>query len=911
MKIKLSLKKKLQVYIISITAILLMASIYYVSFKVKHTAIDNAKNYTEEVIAKYSKQIELKLNTDLTIIRTLAQAEQTFNTLDEKTWKPLFANMYSEVLSKNEQFDDLWDSWELSAIDKNWTKPYGRYSITAYNESPIRITEELQSLDGDSEDYARIKLKNTDNIEEPYMFSFTGKPSDAVLITGMTVPIRNREMEYIGVVGADIRLEKLQEMVNKIKPYKNSIAYLISYKGAFTSHPNSEHIGKEAEESFPEIDLVSNIQKGENFSFTSIDAKGHEYYNIFHPIQIGKTNTPWSIGVKVPLASIVADANRESWYFILVGFSIIIFLSIVIAIIAEMITNPLIKITNILQDLSIGHVNKNMMTDYKSGDEIEAISLALNRSINSLMDKTKFAEKIGKNEYDAKLELLSDSDILGHSLLNMQSSLIKAKQLEIERQEEDKKRQWANEGLAKFADIFRNNNDSIQELSSIFTREIVNYNSANQGSLFLEFDGIYKSLATYAYDRDKYNRMEIEPGEGLLGNCILEKKSAYFTDIPQGYVKITSGLGEATATSLFICPIQTDHSVVGVIEIAAFHEIDEAQRNFIETICSNFASVVESVKINENTKVLLEQTQQQTEELKAQEEEMRQNLEELQATQEEIALKSNEMNSILDALNSSALVYKMDMEGRIIDINESLLQVLELPKHQLIGQSFDQYSDSDEAKTFNTLVTELSQGKSIKDHQKLILPNGKELWLSEVFSIIYNEHNIATNIMSIAVDITDSKILEREISHQNEELKTQKEQMDQDIEEIKTFKDQNQKQHDEIEGLINALSQSNFIVEYDPTGQVIKINDAYLKFLNIEREEALNMKQSDHIISKTSSDHLVWETLLKGKSWKGNTQVDINNQSFVLIETYTPIKNKDGQVVKILKIANDLKDFKA
>lgn len=911
MKIKLSLKKKLQVYIISITAILLMAAIYYVSFKVKHTAIDNAKSYTEEVIAKYSKQIELKLNTDLTIIRTLAQAEQTFSTLDEKTWKPLLANMYTEVLSKNEQFDDLWDSWELYAIDKNWTKPHGRYCLTAYNENPIRITEEIKSLDGDPEQYARIKIENKENIEEPYMFSFTDKKSDEVLITDMTVPIRNSKMEYIGLVGADIRLEKLQEMVNKIKPYKNSIAYLISYKGVFTSHPNSEHIGQEAKESFPEIDLVSNIQKGENFSFTSTDAKGAEYYNIFHPIHIGNTQTPWSIGVKVPLVSIVADANRESWYYMLVGISIIIFLSIVIAIIAQMITNPLIKITNILQDLSIGNVNKDMITEYKSGDEIEAISNALNRSINSLMDKTKFAEKIGKNEYDAKLKLLSDSDTLGHSLLNMQTSLIKAKQLETDRQTEDKKRQWANEGLAKFADIFRNNNDSIQELSSIFTREIVNYNSANQGSLFLEIDGIYKSLATYAYDRDKFNKTEIAPGEGLLGNCILEKKSAYFTDIPQGYVKITSGLGEATATSLFICPIQTDNSVVGVLEIAAFHEIDEAQRNFIETICSNFASVVESVKINENTKVLLEQTQQQTEELKAQEEEMRQNLEELQATQEEIALKSNEMNSILDALNSSALVYKMDMEGRIIEINESLLQLLGLNRHELIGKSLTQFSEIEETRDFNALVSDLDQSQSIRETQKLILPNGKELWLSEVFSIIYNEHNIATNIMSIAVDITESKLQEAEIFQQNEELKTQKEKLDQDIENINAFKNQNEKQHEEIEGLINALNQSSFIVEYDIQGQVIKINDAYLKLLNLNREEALNMKQTDHIISKTSNDQLIWQTILKGKSWKGNSQIDINDQSFVLIETYTPIKNKDGQVVKVLKIANDLKDFKA
>lgn len=911
MRIKLSLKKKLQVYIISITALLLMAAIYYVSYKVKHTAIDNAKSYTEEVIAKYSKQIELKLNTDLTIIRTLAQAEQTFSTLDEKTWKPLFANMYSEVLSKNEQFDDLWDSWELYAIDENWDKPYGRYCLTAYNESPIRITEEIKSLDGDPEQYARIKLENKENIEEPYMFSFTGKPSDEVLITDMTVPIRNSKMEYLGLVGADIRLEKLQEIVNKIKPYKNSIAYLISYKGVFTSHPNSEHIGQEAKGSFPEIDLIDNIQKGEDFSFTSVDANGAEYYNIFHSIHIGNTQTPWSIGVKVPLKSIVADANRESWYYMLVGISIIIFLSIVIAIIAQMITNPLIKITNILQDLSIGNVNKDMITEYKSGDEIEAISNALNRSINSLMDKTKFAEKIGKNEYDAKLKLLSDSDTLGHSLLNMQSSLIEAKQLETNRQNEDKKRQWANEGLAKFADIFRNNNDSIQELSSIFTREIVNYNSANQGSLFLEVDGIYQSIATFAYDRDKFNKMEIAPGEGLLGNCILEKKSAYFTDIPQGYVKITSGLGEATATSLFICPIQTDNSVVGVLEIASFQDLDEVQRNFIETICTNFASVVESVKISDNTKILLEQTQQQAEELKAQEEEMRQNLEELQTTQEEIAQKSSEMNGILNALNSSSLVYTISMDGKLIEINQTFLNVLDTNKEELIGKDIFSYSNIEENFDFQSFWTDLREGKTRKEEHKLSIPNCPELWLSEVYSTIFNESNEAVSIMCIATDITARKVQEAEIMQQNEEMSAQEEEMRQNLEELQVTQEEIAKTSNNMQGILNAMDESTLVLKLNFDGSITDLNPALIELLGLPKENLITKNHKEFTNIQESDYDLFWENLRKGIPQKNELHLNLSNgKELWLSEVYTTIFDENSNPVSVINIAYDITNIK-
>ena len=913
MRFKLNIKRKLQIYIISVMAIFLLSAIFYISFSIRETATNNAKQYTEELMARYAKEIELKLNNDLTVIRTLSQVEKTQKSFGDESWKSIYKEMYSHVLKENKQFDDLWDSWELSNIRTDWKKPFGRYCITAYNDnSGIRIEDELKSMNGDGIQYAEIKEANKEAIAEPYLFSFTGNDNDEELITDISAPIQDKNGKYLGLVGADIRLERLQKIVNQISPFENSRSFLISNACVYTSNPDNNKIGQSAVGDFPEVELLRLIQSGKNFSFPSTDIDGNKYFNIFQPIHIGQTEKPWSLGVKIAIDSIVQEANSKAQNYLEVGILMILVIALVIALIARMITNPLKTITKTLQDLSEGNVNKSMTKTYHSGDEIEEISIALNKSIHGLIDKTKFAEKIGKNEYDTKLELLSNNDTLGHSLVEMQKNLIDAKKIEAERQKEDKKRQWSNEGLAKFADIFRQNNNSIKEISSIFTKELIKYNHANQGTLFLKEENTFRSMSTYAYDRDKFMNAEIIPGEGLIGACIIEKKSTYLTDIPQGYIKITSGLGDATPSALFICPIQTDTEVLGIIEIASFTEFEEYQRIFIETVCSNFASIVETVKVNEQTQILLEQTQQQAEEMKAQEEEMRQNLEELQATQEEIAIKSIEMNSILNALNSSSLVLKLDMNGNLIDINDAFLNLLELPKEGVLGKNLKDFTTyANDNKTYEEFWDNLRNGIHQKEEQIIRLSNGKEIWLSQVFSTIFNENNEPISIMNIATDITEQKIQENELMQQNEEMSAQEEMMRLNMEEIEEIQNEAEKRNHEIDSLLEALNSSNFIVEYDTKGKVIEINEKYLEFLNISKEDALNMSQQDHMIATgNAKDNIIWGLILEGKIWKGHTHLEINNKQFTLIETYTPIKNEEGIIVKILKIANDISEYK-
>jgi GAF domain-containing protein len=109
--------------------------------------------------------------------------------------------------------------------------------------------------------------------------------------------------------------------------------------------------------------------------------------------------------------------------------------------------------------------------------------------------------------------------------------------------------------------------------------------------------------------------------------------------MPEEYVRITSGLGDANPRALLLFPLKVDKEAYGIIELASFHEFEAHEIEFVEKLGESIAATLGSVRAAQKNRQLIEQFQQQTEEMRAQEEEMRQNMEELQATQEEVARK--------------------------------------------------------------------------------------------------------------------------------------------------------------------------------------------------------------------------------------------------------------------------------
>ncbi len=271
--------------------------------------------------------------------------------------------------------------------------------------------------------------------------------------------------------------------------------------------------------------------------------------------------------------------------------------------------------------------------------------------IENLQKAAAFIKQIAQGNYTVHWEGL-DEDNQANNQNNLAGALIRMREQMKTVKQEDQQRLWTTEGLSKVAEITRTHQQEVQELADRLLSYLVNYTKANQGSLFFLQEDILGEVslslaACYAYDKKKHAEKTVKPGQGLVGQTFLEKKTLHLKRVPSEYVQITSGLGEATPTALLVVPLTFNGQVLGILEMASFQPFAAHQITFLETVGEVIASAVATVRMNAQTKQLLSQSQEGTEALRAQEEEMRQNMEELQATQEEMQRKAQEYEAVI------------------------------------------------------------------------------------------------------------------------------------------------------------------------------------------------------------------------------------------------------------------------
>lgn len=445
-------------------------------------------------------------------------------------------------------------------------------------------------------------------------------------------------------------------------------------------------------------------------------------------------------------------------------FSMIIALALFITIasaLANSVIKPIKKSTKVLNELSRGNLAGRI--DISNRDELGQMAISVNNIIDGMINTSRFAREIEKGNFDQPFSPLSDNDELGKALIDMRKSLIEARKIDQERKLEDQKRNWTTEGLATFAEILRQNNENLEVLYFQIIKNLVKYLNCNQGGLFIlnddkQDDAYLELVSCYAYDRRKYLSRKIYPGEGLTGACFVERKTIYMKDIPQDYILITSGLGQANPNCLIIVPLIINDTVFGVVELASFKAFLPHEIEFIEKIAESIASTISTVRINHRTALLLQQSQIQQEEMKAQEEEMRQNMEELHATQEEMERKNQEMLGVMTAINASCMVSTYDLNGKLISANDAFLNFLRINIDAALGIHFTHLVDFNEKpqQAYIQFWNEVKQGKTVKTTSKLIVED-KYYWLEETYGPISDRNGNLLKIFKVAFNITQYK----------------------------------------------------------------------------------------------------------------------------------------------------------
>ncbi|MDB5053730.1 MAG: protein DhkJ [Bacilli bacterium] len=249
----------------------------------------------------------------------------------------------------------------------------------------------------------------------------------------------------------------------------------------------------------------------------------------------------------------------------------------------------------------------------------------------------------------------------------------------------EKERQyWLKTEFARLTELSLGVTD-LQQLVKMLISEISKLIEVGQGAFYVkdsgknsEHTGDFLLLGSYAYTERKNISHRFRLGEGLIGQCALEKKPILLTQVPNEYIQISSGLGESKPLTILVMPILFEEEVVAVIELASFKAFTPTQQNLLELLSTPIGVVINSAASRQRTEesllesqllaekalLLAEEAQIQQEELRASNDELEGQTQMLKQSEEKLKLQSEE----LQAINDEMAVKTKRLEMQTIDI---------------------------------------------------------------------------------------------------------------------------------------------------------------------------------------------------------------------------------------------------
>ncbi|MDP4509853.1 HAMP domain-containing protein [Nonomuraea turcica] len=193
---------------------------------------------------------------------------------------------------------------------------------------------------------------------------------------------------------------------------------------------------------------------------------------------------------------------------------------------------------------------------------------------------------------------------------------------------------WLESNLARIAGLMQGHRDLV-EVADLILRELTPLVSAQYGAFFLAGhdspDGSLAYIAGYGAAHDVLPGPG-SPGSGLIRQAALERKRILLEDVPPGYIKVHSGLGEAAPASVVVLPILFEDNVLGVIELASFSRFSDVHLAFFDQFVVTIGVAINTIIANSRTEALLSESQRLAQQLQGRSDELQRQQAELRKT---------------------------------------------------------------------------------------------------------------------------------------------------------------------------------------------------------------------------------------------------------------------------------------
>lgn len=619
-KASITIGKKLNILIISIccAGIALLAGFtYYRSSSLQRaTAMENAQNLT----GKFAKQIESEIEAVMDEARTLAGIMEQYEKVDPTKRRDFFNSVLKGILEKNKDYLGIWTCWEPNALDgadaqyinTKGSDNTGRF-VPYWNRSSGQIMlDPVVGYDNTGEgDFYQVPLRSgQESIIDPYFYSIGDKK---ILLTTISIPIKH-DGRTVGVVGIDLEVSQLQQLVEQIKPYETGISAIFSNKGIVVAHFDQSKLGKNMRET--ERAVVGDAAD----KFADAVTAGKPYYitinskllkstmqTIASPIVLGNSVTPWSFAIGIPMNKVLAPVTSMLYFTITIGILVLIFISIAIMLISKKITAPIRSTVMMLKDISEGNGDLTKRIEITSHDEIGDMATHFNNFIQKLQGLIKSITQSADSIATSALNLSSISTQIASSTeeISSQTTSVAAstEQATVNVKQVSSSAEEMSSSTHAVAAAIEEMSASLNEVSKNCQKELTiaseaNRHAQNSKEVMHQLGGTAKSISHIIEIIG-----DIADQTNLLAlNATIEAASA--GDAGKGFAVVASEVKElAKQTSHATQEIKTQIDEIQINTETAVHTIEEVTRVIEEVnlISQNIVSAVEeqSATINE------------------------------------------------------------------------------------------------------------------------------------------------------------------------------------------------------------------------------------------------------------------------------------------------------------------------
>jgi methyl-accepting chemotaxis protein len=385
----LGLKQKILLLVILSTTIVLSVTMLFFSINTRKNTIAEAKKYADSETQKYALQIKSTLDRGLHTTNSLAATFMQSRAINPELRDSVNKDIMFSLLDANEDYLSLWLVWELKTFDKSYNKKHGRVrNVTFKLNNKLGFFQAIadttnQDIDND---YYRTKTSKKQNVTNPYYDVHTPELKDILMISLITPFVENGE--FLGLIGIDLSLEKIRQIVEQVNPFESSTAYLVASNNFLVSHTNKSLINKDVIEVNKKSETefknaLIQVNKNIPYNFIRKDSlTGKDLYVSFAPISLGEDGKTWALVTETPLSVLTQKSESLFRVSVLIGIIALLFLVAILYFPLSNIAGRIVEVIKVSEKISQGNLSSSIPVS--SMDEIGKLALATNEMAEKL-----------------------------------------------------------------------------------------------------------------------------------------------------------------------------------------------------------------------------------------------------------------------------------------------------------------------------------------------------------------------------------------------------------------------------------------------------------------------------------------------------------------------------------------------